>query len=590
MKLPFGAVLLLHLLFVCDAAVAQNTASQRISGDWKRYVFDDLEAVGNAPEKDLRRALEEVHRFRGTLLALMPGLKTRSPERTLLVVLRGWDDFQRFAPRDGRGRRREVGGYFYTAPDGNFMVLPRQADRDATFVTIFHEYTHYLVYRNLHQIPTWLNEGLADLYSTFYVNNDGKVIIGRAPPGRVQALQGRSLLPLARLLDPETSTRLFENEQDTALFYSQAWAFVHFMSFGDKGNRRGQILKYLNGLQTLPPLEAAKAAFGDLAQVDSQLRTYTRLYQLPAIALNVRQTGAELAGRTEPMTEAEALHVQARLLLDMGASGEAEETLGRALKLDPGHLRARVALGRLRMRQDREAEAIALLRELAETHADDFEVQYQLGAALFSEGDYEDSLKSYDRAVALNRHSPSAWYGVSTSALALKRAPHANAAMRRVQDLYWDPSWYFGRAQFALGIGSNDAAAADVQEYLRVAGWGDTSAPYAAFIGVIAHWRLEQPSQADALLSGAARVVRPQSWAATVVQYLQGALTDAALLDRADDNGQRTEAHAYIGVKHLLAGRREEARKHFSWVKERGDRNYTEYGLAIAELKRLDRP
>ena len=35
------------------------------------------------------------------------------------------------------------------------------------------------------------------------------------------------------------------------------------------------------------------------------------------------------------------------------------------------------------------------------------------------------------------------------------------------------------------------------------------------------------------------------------------------------------------------AGRIDEARTHFEWVKEKGDRNYTEYELAMAELKRL---
>ena len=597
MKLPFGALLVLHLVFASGAAGAQEASSTRDpstrpSRDWKRYVLDDLEAVGNAPEKELRRAVEEVHRFRGTLQALMPGLNTRSPERTILVVLRDWDAFQRFAPRDGRGRRQEgVGGYFYTAPDMNFMVLPQQGDREATFRTIFHEYTHYLVYRNLRGVPQWLNEGLADLYSTFSVNNDGKVIIGRAPPGRVYTLQERSLLPLARFLDPESSARLFENQQDTALFYAQSWAFVHFMSFGDKGKRKGQILKYLEGLQTMAPVDAAKAAFGsDLAALDSQLRTYTRLYQLPAMALNVRQVGAQLAGRVEQMTETDAQYVQGRLLLDMGATEEAEETITRTLSLDGRHLAARVALGRLRLRQDRDADAVALLKELAASQPEDFATQYQLGAALFSQGEYKESLESYERAIALNRESPSGWYGLSASALALNRTPHANAAMRRVQDLYWDPSWYYSRARFALGIGRNDAAAADAEAYVRIAGWGDAATPYAAFIGAIAYWRLDQRSNADALLSAAARVVPPKSWAGSVVQYLQGSLSDATLLDRAEDNGQRTEAHAYIGVKLLLLGRHEEARKHFTWVKERGDRNYTEYELAVAELKRLDRP
>src|SRR5688572_160571 len=85
---------------------AQPPSPNRTSRDWKRLVAGDLEAVGNTPERELRRALDELQRFRGTLLALFPGLNARSPERLTLVVLRP-ETFARFTPRDGRGRRQE---------------------------------------------------------------------------------------------------------------------------------------------------------------------------------------------------------------------------------------------------------------------------------------------------------------------------------------------------------------------------------------------------------------------------------------------------------------------------------------------------
>jgi hypothetical protein len=131
-------------------------------------------------------------------------------------------------------------------------------------------------------------------------------------------------------------------------------------------------------------------------------------------------------------------------------------------------------------------------------------------------------------------------------------------------------------------------AARDTAEYLQRAGWAYQAAPYAAFIGAIAHCRLNQPAEADALLAGAARAAAPKSWTATVVRYLQAGLTDAAFLDAARDNGQRTEARTYIGIRLLLAGRTDDAKTHFLWVKTRGERTYTEYDLAIAELERLE--
>jgi lipoprotein NlpI len=159
--------------------------------------------------------------------------------------------------------------------------------------------------------------------------------------------------------------------------------------------------------------------------------------------------------------------------------------------------------------------------------------------------------------------------------------------MTHVQNRYSDPSWHFSRAHQALGLGQNAVAARDASEYLTAAGWADRNAPYAAFIGAIAYQRLQQQADAETLLAAASKAVPARSWEATVVRYLQGQLTDETFLDRASDNGERTEARTYIGLRALIAGRMDEATKHFEWVKERGDRNYMEYQLALAELRRL---
>jgi len=105
--------------------------------------------------------------------------------------------------------------------------------------------------------------------------------------------------------------------------------------------------------------------------------------------------------------------------------------------------------------------------------------------------------------------------------------------------------------------------------------------------------RNDRLSSAGALCRGrcdtdaTAAVVDPKSWTANVLAFLQEKLDSAQFLARADENGERTEAHTYIGFRDLEAGRTKEALEHFQWVKERGSRNYVEYPLALGELKRL---
>ena len=114
------------------------------------------------------------------------------------------------------------------------------------------------------------------------------------------------------------------------------------------------------------------------------------------------------------------------------------------------------------------------------------------------------------------------------------------------------------------------------------------SAPYMAFLGAIALWRLDRRAEADALLAE----VRPDLTGLVAPQgdgLHAGRLVSTRFLAAANDLEQRTEAHAYVGFAALQAGRREEALTHLRWVKERGTATFVEHRMAVAELKRLEK-
>ena len=174
------------VLMISAAAAAQQTpgdggGSPR-SSSWRQIVTPDLIVVGNAPTGELKRILSELTRFRDTLARMFPDAAVTSPVPTRVVVLRDYDEFRRFQPRDSRGRpQANVGGYFSRGADVNSIVLPASRG-ESSLETIFHEYTHYFVSRNVRaQIPGWLNEGLADFYSTFRGDFRGKTLIGAIP-------------------------------------------------------------------------------------------------------------------------------------------------------------------------------------------------------------------------------------------------------------------------------------------------------------------------------------------------------------------------------------------------------------------------
>lgn len=559
------------------------------SRDWKQLESDTLDVVGNASEKDLRRALDEIVAFRGALKKLLPRIDLSAPEPTAIIVFRDYASFSKFLPRDGRGKKQVgVGGYFSEEADRNLLVLPIFASREETFRIAFHEYTHYIVARNLRDAPLWLHEGLAEFYSTFEMDEGGTALIGRSLPDRLTTLRASRMPPLARLLSGESGRRLFENDSDTSMFYAQSWLFVHFMTLSDNGSRQRQILKYLDSLRSTKSAEAAaREAFGTtLDALGNEMDRYARSFKLPAIRLAAVSKSAEPAVAT-PMLEIDALELQGRLLVELGGLEEAEPLIARALAIDPAHGDARVARARLLLERDEDTDAIAILTEVVRERPGDFYSQYTLGSALQKAERYDEALKAYERALNISRRSASAWFGAAMAAMGAGQNEQSDSAMAQVQELESSPKWHYSRALGALKMHRDAAVIIEARTFIDSAGISDEAAPYAAFAGAIAARRIGRSRDADELLARILPALRPKSWQLTVSQYLQGSLSDTQFIDKAKDNGQRTEAHAYVALACLQAGRTDEGKRHLLWVKEKGDRNYTEYSIAVAELKRL---
>jgi hypothetical protein len=109
-----------------------------------------------------------------------------------------------------------------------------------------------------------------------------------------------------------------------------------------------------------------------------------------------------------------------------------------------------------------------------------------------------------------------------------------------------------------------------------------------ALAAVVAGWRLGQPADVAAIVADAKQVVNADSWLAALLEFASGALPADKLVSRAKDDGQRTEAHAYVGIKAAVDGKKDDALVHLRWVKEKGRKGYVEYDWALDELKRLE--
>ena len=91
-----------------------------------------------------------------------------------------------------------VSGFFLSHPHGDFVVVSAAAEESVRRV-LYHEVLHRFVRHHLPEAPLWLNEGLAEFYSTLEVGR-GEAWIGAPVVEHVVHLQRGPRRPLAELL------------------------------------------------------------------------------------------------------------------------------------------------------------------------------------------------------------------------------------------------------------------------------------------------------------------------------------------------------------------------------------------------------
>ena len=567
--------------------------ADRISKEWKRFRTAHFEAVSNAPDEKVREIMGQLEAFHRYLVTDFLALKTASPVPTVVVIFKDAKTFSKFKPRRADGKKMDAAAYFGGAPDMNHIVLPAQRDSEDALRLIFHEYYHFVIHRNFPGMPSWMSEGLPEFFSTYKVDPvTGQSIIGRPIENHVLWLRSEKLLPLDQMLTQDGAAKLLRGKDDRriALFYAQSWALVHYLWIGQEARRQPQLKAYLAAIRKgLPTEQAFQTAFQmTFADMQKELKAYADSANYYIMLFNQKPEDLLAGSTVEALTETEAEYLQADLLERLGADAEAEEMLNKILARSPAYVPAKISLAAVLSGSGRSKEAIEMLRPVAEGDPASFRAHLTLARAYAQSKLYEDSMREYRSAAAANDQSAAPWQGIVIVALNLGRQAESDEAMVRLQGLEPRPDWYNVRAYEAFEVGLYAVAAGDARTYIDKAGRGAESSPYMAFLGSLCHLRLGQAEESEKLLEEVRPEIPEDSWQMKVMDFMQDRTAAEKFLSLAKDVYERTEAHAYVGFKDLIAGRRSQAIIHLRWVKDNGSKGWVEYGMAVAELIRLE--
>lgn len=216
---------------------------------------------------------------------------------------------------------------------------------------------------------------------------------------------------------------------------------------------------------------------------------------------------------------------------------------------------------------------------------------YYKGSASFIRGSalsrllrFEEARGAFDLAMD---YKPKRQETLAGRAFARMMTGDADGALKDARQMRADAESAMQRAWIFLALARYEEASEIAHGTLRHADWLLAMTPYSAIVAAIADASRGKTQEAQAILTEAAGKLDATRWPAPIIAFLRSKLSKEALLAAAKDNGEQTEAHAYIGIQAAVDGNREESMNHLGWVRDHGDKGFLEFTYSLATMRRL---
>jgi FimV-like protein len=391
------------VLFVLShAAAAKET--------WVGVRSPNYLLVGDASEREIREVAIRFEQFRKAFSQLFPASGLASSVPTTVVVFKDFDSYRDFRPHY-QGRPTEFLSYFQSSFDINYIALPLGGDGESLYVKLFHESVHLLLDSQARRLPDWLNEGLAQYYSTFEFDPAAnRNSLGKPVAGSLALLRKNRLLPLAALFAVDRASADYNERERSGIFNAQSWALVHYLMTANGGRRQLQLLRFIEMTAAGAPHEKSfRQSFKtDYETLEAELREYVRREDFPVRNTQFEDRLNVVADlQSLPLTDADAHYFLGDLLLHINRYDDAARHLQKAVALNPRAASASASLGMVRVRQGQGAEARRLLQHAVSLAPDNYLAHYYYAYAISREEmDAEQEINAYaDDAAQIMRRA-----------------------------------------------------------------------------------------------------------------------------------------------------------------------------------------
>jgi hypothetical protein len=392
-------------------------ASSAADPRWIRIQSPNFEMYSTGSESNARDTLRQFEQVRAFFVGTLP----TKDEKPLPVRIIAFNSLKEYEPYR---LNQFATAYYYPGAERDMIVMSHGGIEN--FPVAIHEYVHLVMQHAGVTAPPWLDEGLAEFYSTLH-QLGSKVVIGDIIPARLAEIRREKWVPLSVILAADRDSPYYNEKNKAGSLYNEGWALTHMLSLS--GEYRPQWSRFVRAiLDGQDSADALTATYGKpLAAIEADLQNYVRGNRFLAGTFDgkLETINLQFSAETAPAFDVKLM------LLDLagrpGMEGEAQLQLEKLSAEEPSRPEPYVQLGYLAWRRggnieaekqfekafalgsrstkmlwdcgqmiesNRPAEAVRVLSELTGLEPNRRDVRIELAAALLDAGRAADSMET----------------------------------------------------------------------------------------------------------------------------------------------------------------------------------------------------
>ncbi|HEX4228940.1 MAG TPA: hypothetical protein VHZ07_09725 [Bryobacteraceae bacterium] len=434
------------------------------AGTWIKVTTPNFEMYTTNDQKDAARALQVFEQIRYFFVASSPS-KPVSSSPVRIVAFRSEREYAPY--------RLNAGAFAYYVRCHNRDYIVMQDIEPAHYPAAMHEYTHLIVeHLNLH-FPVWLNEGLAEFYSSLEARGN-QAVVGGVLPGRMAILKSRPWLDLKLLFSVDQSSSYYNERDKMSVFYAESWALTHMLELGD--TYRGRFPEFLLAAASGKAVEDCfRSIYGkDLVAVAADLRTYANPSTLRAGIVDVKLPRSAFDTKTAPLPPLETELALTDLLASRKQTwGEASKRLRKLADDHPDNLAVEESIAYLEWQRNQTSAARDHIARAIQLGSTDPDVLYLYAQLLHQTNAPETEVLSVlERVVAARPDFADAQLNLALTAMNMQNWGRAATALSSMKTIRPDRAFavFSAIATCDLSLGHVEAArqaAQQAQQYAK---------------------------------------------------------------------------------------------------------------------------